>query len=77
MKLTQTEKLLIYGLHQFQISEQNQEAIFLFLREEDDQLLMIYYLKTHPSATEQDILNESGRILERRKTITKQKEVQK
>ena len=26
MKLTQTEKLLIYGLRQFQISEENQEA---------------------------------------------------
>ena len=71
MTLTQTEKLLIYGLRQFQMSEQNQEAIFLFLREEADQLLMIYYLKTHPEATEQEILNESGRILELRNNITK------
>ena len=71
MSLTQTEKLLIYGLSQFQISEEDQEAIFLYLREEEDQLLMIYYLQTHPKATEQEILNESGRILEQRKKTTK------
>ena len=69
MQLTQTQKLLIYGLSQFSISEEDQEAIFLFLENEDDQLLMIHYLKTHPHATPQDILNESGRLLKQRKRI--------
>ena len=68
-ELTQIEKLLIYGLSQFPMSEQDQETTFLFLKEENDQLLMIHYLKTHPNATSQDILNECGRILKRRKTI--------
>ena len=66
MQLTQTEKELIYGLTLFPITEENQEAIFLFLREEQDQEEMIHYLKTHRNATEQEILNESGRILKRR-----------
>ena len=69
MELTQIEKLLIYGLSQFPLSEEDQEAIFLFLREEDDQLLMIHYLKTHLDATAQDIINESGRLLKQRKYL--------
>ena len=74
MNLTQTEKLLIYDLNQFPLSEEDQEAIFLFLREEEDQLLMIYYLKTHLNATPQDILNESGRILQQRKRLNESSE---
>lgn len=71
MQLTQTEKELIYGLTLFPITEENQEAIFLFLREEHDQQEMIHYLKTHRNATEQEILNESGRILQQRKNLLK------
>ena len=70
--LTKIERLLIYGLSQFPISEEDQEAIFLFLKEEDDKLLMIYYLKTHPDATPQDILNESGRLLKQRQRFNEE-----
>lgn len=70
MELTQTQKLLIYGLRQFPLPEEDQEAIFLFLEKEDDQLLMIHYLKTHPNASTQEILNESGRLLRQRKRWT-------
>ena len=67
--LTKTERLLLYGLNQFKVSKEDMKAIVLFLEEEDDQLLMIYYLKTHPNATPQDILNESGRLLKQRKRL--------
>jgi hypothetical protein len=69
MELTKIQKLLIYGLSQFEMDIDNQSIIFSLLKEEDDQLLMIYFLKTHPDATEQDILNASGSILVRRKKL--------
>ena len=69
MELTQTQKLLIYGLRQFPLSEENQEGIFLLLKNEDDQLLMIYYLQTHPNATEEEIMEEYVRILKQRKML--------
>lgn len=65
--LTQIEQLLAYGLNQFPINHDDKLTMLAFLREEEDQLLMIYYLKTHPEAQEQDIMNEYGRILKRRK----------
>ena len=71
MELTQIEKLLIYGLNLTDLPEEDQEAIFLFLEEEDDQILMIHYLKTHPNATPQEIRNESGRLLRQRKNLKK------
>ena len=69
--LTKTERLLLYGLNQFKVSKEDMKAIVLFLEEEDDQILMIHYLKTHPNATPQDILNESGRLLKQRKRLKK------
>ena len=69
MELTQIEKLLSYGLSQFPINQEDRLTMLAFLREEEDQLLMIYYLKTHPDATEQEILNQYGAILTRRKRL--------
>lgn len=69
--LTKTQKLLLYGLKQAKIGKTNSVSIAYCMKEEDDQLLMIHYLLGHPKATEQEILNESGRILEQRKQFTK------
>ena len=69
-KLTKVQRLLIYGLKLFKVTKEDAVAIVAFMAE-DDQVLLIHYMKTHPNATEQEILNESGRILERRKTMTK------
>lgn len=73
--LTKTERLLLYGLNQFKMSAEDMKMIVIFLKE-DDQLLLIHYLKTHPNATRQDILKETERLLIQRKRLTEgQKEV--
>ena len=69
MELTKIQKLLVYGMSQFKMDIDNERIIFSLMKEEDDQLLMIYFLKTHPDATEQEILNASGSILMRRKKL--------
>ena len=68
--LTKTEKLLLYGLKQFNMPSEEAAAISVHL-EEDDQVLMIDYLVHHPEATHQEIMNEFGRLLEQRKRLTK------
>ena len=60
--LTKTERLLLYGLNQFNVSEEDMKTIVLFLNE-DEQVLMIHYLITHMNATPQDILRETERLL--------------
>ena len=70
MALSQIEKILIDGLKEYPISEENQRAIFLFLRAEDDQLAMIKFLMMNPEASEQKILSELERILTQRKKLT-------
>ena len=69
-ELTKTERLLLYGLKQFNMPSEEAAAIAVYL-EEDDQVLMIDYLVHHLNATHQEIMNEFGRILELRKNITK------
>ena len=68
--LTQIEQLLACCLNQFPINQEDKLAMLCFLREEEDQLLMIHFLKTHPTAQEDDIMNEYGKILARRKKLT-------
>ena len=63
MELTVAQKLLIYGMTLFPLSEENQKAIFHSMKTEERQILMIRYLQTHPSATEQEILNEANQII--------------
>ena len=70
MQVTETQELLVYGMSRFKINIDNKRAIFSVLKEEDDQLEMIKFLMMHPEATEQEILNESGRILTQRKKLT-------
>ena len=70
-ELTKVQKTLLYGLKMLKVPKEDAVAIVAFL-EEDDQVLLIHYMKTHPSITPQDILNESGRLLKQRKELTKQ-----
>ena len=70
-ELTKTQRLLLYGLNQFQMPRDEAAAIVAFL-EEDDQILMIDYLVHHMDATHQEIMNEFGRLLKQRKELTKQ-----
>lgn len=69
-ELTKVQKMLLYGLKLFKVTKEDAVAIVAFL-EEDDQILLIHYMKTQPNATPQDILNESGRLLKQRKRLTK------
>jgi len=64
LALTLTQKLLIYGLTLFHLSEDTQKAIFHVMNTEEEQLQMIAYLMKHPQATEQEILDHMGEIIE-------------
>ena len=64
MEFTQIQKLLIYGLKLSKAEKETQMGVCLFLETEEQQLLMIDYLRHNPEATEQEILNEMGAILE-------------
>ena len=66
--LTKTERLLLYGLIQFNVSEEDMKTVVLFLNE-DEQVLMIHYLITHMNATPQDILRETERLLTQRNRL--------
>lgn len=68
--LTKTDRLLLYGLKQFDMPSEEAAAISVYLDEEDDQVLMIDYLVNHPNATHQEIMNEFGRLLKQRKRLT-------
>ena len=72
MELTITQKLLIYGLTLFPLEEQDQEAIFLVLKTQEQQEEMVAFLMLHPEASGQEVLNEMGRII--KKTLKKQDE---
>ncbi len=63
MALTKTQEHLILGLGLFDLTEEEQEAIFLFLQTEEQQTQMVDYLLGHQDATGQDILKEMSRIL--------------
>lgn len=65
MELRQTQKTLLYGLKLYKVAKEDAEALAELL-EEEDQLLLIHYMKTHPNATPQEILNESDKFLEKR-----------
>ena len=68
-KLTKIQKTLLSGLKLFQVQKENAVPMVAYMQEED-QIMLIHYMKTHPEATEQEILNESGRILTQRKKLT-------
>ena len=64
MELTTTQKLLIYGLKQFPITEENQEAVFLFLFKDEGKMKeMIQFLAQNLDATEDQIMEKLEIIL--------------
>ena len=65
MALTQTEEFLIDGLRLFDLTEEEQEGIFLALRTEKQQALMMDYLAYNRKASGQDILKKTVEILTR------------
>lgn len=69
-ELTKTQRVLLYGLRQFEMPSEEAAAIVAYL-EEDDQVLMIDYLVNHLNATHQEIMNEFGRLLKQRQSVTK------
>lgn len=64
-ELTKVQRLLLYGLKQFEMPSEEAAAISVYL-DEDDQVLMIDYLASHPNATHQEIMNEFGRLLKQK-----------
>ncbi len=64
MALTLTQKLLIYGLTLFPIPKETRVAIFFSLETEEEKRQLIAYLKKHPEATKQDVLDKVGEIIE-------------
>lgn len=63
MELTMHQKHLILGLRLFDLTEEEQKAILLFLETEQDQVAMIDYLLENRHATKQDILTKLAEIL--------------
>lgn len=63
MKLTQTEEFLIDGLRLFDLTEEEQLGIFLALRTEKQQALMMDYLAYNRKASGEDILKKTVEIL--------------
>lgn len=72
-KLTKTQRVLLYGLKQFNMPSDEASAISAYLAE-DDQVLMVDYLVHHPDATHQEIMNEFGRIIKQRKRLEEMSE---
>ena len=65
IELTTTQKLLIYGLKQYPISEENQEAVYLFLYKDEEKMReMIKFLALNLDATEDQIMEKLTNILE-------------
>ena len=62
MQLSQTEMYLIAGLRMFDISEEEQEMIFLILRTEEQQSMMMDCLADNRDASGEDIKKEMLRI---------------
>ena len=67
MELTETQKLLIRGLQLFPISEENQEAVFLFLFKSEEMMWeMIDFLAGDRNSTEQQIMEKLENILKKK-----------
>ena len=72
-ELTKIEAGLLYGLKQFNMPATEAAAISVYLTE-DEQILMMYYLASHPQATHQEIMNEFGELLQQRKRLNESSE---
>lgn len=65
-ELTKAEKLLLYGLKQFNVEFEDAMCIATYLKE-DEKWILINYMQTRPNATAQDIINQSGKLCEQSK----------
>ena len=63
MELTKLEKALILTLGKTDLTEEDQEAIFLFLKTEEQQYRMLDFLHNNPKASNQEILHRYAEIL--------------
>ena len=58
-ELTKVQKTLLYGLKKFKVPKEDAVAIVAFV-EEDDQVLLIHYMKTHSNAISKDLPYPQG-----------------
>ena len=63
MELSKVEKALLYGLSLTPLKKEEIYPIPLFLDTEEQQIEMIRFLKNHPKATAQEVMNAVGDIL--------------
>ena len=63
MELSKIEKGLLYGLSLTPLTWEEIYPIPLFLKTEENMKVMIMWLKRHPQATVQEVLNAVGVIL--------------
>ena len=64
MEKVTTEDLLEYGLTLTPLSAEDRKIVFLFLRTKEMKQEMIIFLLRNKEATEQEIMDELGRIIE-------------
>ena len=67
MELSVVEQLLIYGLAQFNLEEDLEQAIFVMMKTDDMKEAMINWLASHLEATEEEIKAQAGKIIRKSK----------
>ena len=67
MELSKIEKGLLYGLNLTPLTWEEIYPIPLFLKTEENMKVMIVWLKKHPKATAQEVLNAVGTIIKHSK----------
>lgn len=66
-KLTDMQEALLYGMRQFPLNQEDRAVIFLFLKTEEEQHEMVLFLKSHLSATRDEIMEKFAYMLKQRK----------
>lgn len=69
-KRKELQEDLLYELKMYEVEAEAAVAMATFM-EPYEQILLMAYMITHPDATAQEIVNESGRIIEQRKNTEK------
>ena len=63
MDIPEIADYLIVGLQFFPLTEKERAAIYIALKKDEQKLMFIEYMETHPKASPQELKNELGRIL--------------
>ena len=66
-ELTDMQEALLYGMRQFPLDLEDRAGIFQFLKTEEERLEMVLFLKSHLSATRDEIMKKFVDILQQRK----------